>query len=86
LDGEEADAGRVNAGHDEVGADVSLVAEQMLFEHGHARHDAGIAACGERVELDVGGNQGGGEFSVCGSTGAGAPYLGSDVVEFLAVL
>jgi hypothetical protein len=65
---------------------VSLVAEQMLLEHGHACHDAGIAACGEGVELDVGGNQGCGEFSVCCSTGAGTPYLGRDVVEFFAVL
>ena len=32
VDGEEANACGVNACHDEIGADVSLVAEQVLFQ------------------------------------------------------
>ncbi len=44
VDGEEVGAGRVAAGDDEVGANVALVAEQMLLEHGHAGDDARLAA------------------------------------------
>lgn len=86
VNGEEMCAGRVNACHDEVSADVSLVAEEMLFEHCHAGDDARLAAGGECMELEVGGDEGGGEFSVCGRAGAGAPYLGGDVVQLLTVL
>lgn len=53
VDCEEVSAGRVNAGNDEVCADVSLVAEQMLLEHGHAGHDAGFAAGREGMEFEV---------------------------------
>jgi hypothetical protein len=46
-------AGRVDARHDQVGADVALVAEQVLLEHGHAGDDAGLAAGGEGVQLEL---------------------------------
>ena len=86
VDGEEADARGVDARDDEVGAYVALVAEEVLFQHGHAGHDAGFAACGEGVQFEVRGDEGGGEFGVSGCAGAGTPYLGGDVVEFFTVL
>jgi len=86
VDSEEVRAGGVAAADDEVGADVALVAEEMLLEHGHAGDDAGFAVGGEGVQFEVGGDQGGGEFGVCGCTGAGAPYFGGYVVQFFAVL
>lgn len=86
VDGEEVGARGVAAGNDEVGADVALVAEQMLLEEGHAGDDAGLAAGGERVQLELGGDEGGGELGVGGGAGAGAPDLGGDVVKLFAVL
>ena len=77
---------RIAAGYYEVRADVALVSEQVLFEHGHDGDDARFAACAEGVQLEVGGDEGGGEFGVGGCAGAGAPDLGGDVVEFFAVL
>lgn len=38
------------------------------------------------MELEVGGDERGGEFGVCGCAGAGAPDSGGEVVEFFAVL
>ena len=46
VHGEEGDAGGVDAGNDEVGANVALVAEEVLLQHRHARDDAGPPACG----------------------------------------
>ena len=86
VHGEEVGACGVAAGDDEVGADVALVAEEVLLEHGHAGDDTGFAAGGEGVQFEVGGDEGGGEFGVGGGAGAGAPDLGGDVVEFFAVL
>jgi hypothetical protein len=77
---------RVDAGHDEVGADVALVAEEVLLEHGHAGHDAGLAAGRERVQLELRADQGGGELGVGGGAGARAPDVGRNVVQLLAVL
>ena len=54
VDGEEVSAGRVDPGHDEVGADVALVLEEVLLEQRHARYDAGLAAGGEGVQLELG--------------------------------
>lgn len=48
----------------------------MLFQHGHDGHNAGFAAGRESVQFEVGGDEGGGEFGVCCSSGAGAPDLG----------
>ena len=84
--GEEVCSRRIAAGNDEVGADMTLVAEEMLLEKGHAGDDSGLAAGGEGVQLELGGNEGGGELCVGGSTGAGAPNLGGDEVKLLAVL
>lgn len=86
VDGEEVGARGVAAGDDEVGADVALVAEQVLLEECHAGDDAGLAAGGERVQLELGGDEGGGELGVGGGAGAGTPDLGGDVVKLFAVL
>ena len=86
MDSEEADTCGVNARNDEVGTDVSLVAEEVLFEHCHAGDDAGLAACGKRVQFEVGGDDCGREFGVGGRAGAGAPDVGGDIVKLFAVL
>ena len=80
VDCEEADTCRVHARNDEICADMALVLEEVLLQHRHAGDDTGFAACGKGVELEVGGDNGGGEFGVCRCAGAGAPYLGGDVV------
>jgi hypothetical protein len=79
-------AGGVNACNDQVGANVTLVAEQMLLQHGHAGNDAGLAAGGKGVQFEVGRDDGGGELGVCGGTGTSTPNVRGDVVELLAVL
>lgn len=79
-------ARRVDACDNQVRADVSLVAEQVLLEQGHARHNAGLAASRQGVQLQVGGDQSGGELGIGSSTGACAPDLRRDVVKLLAVL
>jgi hypothetical protein len=86
VHGEEADAGGVDARDDEVGADVALVAEEVLFEHCHDGYDARWAAGGEGVEFEAGGDERGGKFGVSGCAGAGAEDGRGDVVEFFAVL
>ena len=86
VHGEEVGAGGVDAGHDQVRADVALVAEEVLLEEGHAGDDARLAARREGVELEVRGDDGGGELGVGGRAGARAPDLRRDVVELLAVL
>lgn len=86
VDGEEMCAGGVDTRNNEVGANVTLVTEQVLLQHGHAGNDAGLAAGGEGVQFEVGGDDGGSELGVCGGTGTGTPNVRGDVVEFLAVL
>lgn len=86
VDGEEVDARRVAAGDDEVGADVALVLEEVLLEEGHGGDDAGLAAGGQGVELQLGRDEGRGELRVRGGAGARAPDLGGDEVKLLAVL
>lgn len=71
---------------DKVGADVTLIAEEVLFEHSHDGDDAWFSAGGEGMQFEVGGDEGGGELGVCCCTGAGAPDLGGDVMKLLAVL
>ena len=78
--------GGIASCHDEVCADVSLVAEEVLFEHGHYGDHTRFAAGGEGVEFEVGGDEGGGEFGVGCSAGPCTPDLWGDVVEFFAVL
>lgn len=86
VDCEEVGACWIAASHDEVGSDVTLVAEQMLLEHCHAGNDTRLTAGGEGMQFEVGGDEGGCEFGVCCCTGSGTPDLRGDVVEFLAVL
>lgn len=86
VHGEEVGSGGVDAGDDEVGADVALVAEEVLLQEGHAGDDAGLAAGGEGVQLELGGDEGRGELGVGRCAGTGAPDVGSDVVQLLTVL
>jgi hypothetical protein len=86
VNGEKMTAGGVNAGNDQVCADVALVAEEVLLQHRHARYYPRLAAGGEAVQLEVGGDDGGGKLCVGGGTGSGTPDLGGDVVQLLAVL
>lgn len=79
-------AGGIAARDDEIRADVALVPEQVLFQHRHDGGDAGFAARRQAVQLDVGGDEGGCEFGVCGCAGACAPDLRGDVMELFAVL
>jgi hypothetical protein len=62
----------VDPSEDEGGADLALVPEEVLLEHGHGSDDAGGAPGGEGVQGEVGGDEGGGEFGVGGGTGAAA--------------
>lgn len=86
MNGKEANARRVHSCYDKICADVTLIPEKMLFEHSHACYDTRLASGREGMEFEVGGDDGGGEFRVGCCSGAGAPYLGSNVVEFLAIL
>jgi hypothetical protein len=86
MNSEETDSGGIDACDDKIGADLALVAEKVLLEHGHACYDARLTAGGESVKFEVRRYDGGGEFSVGGGAGPGTPDLGGDVVEFLAVL
>lgn len=86
MNGEEADACGVDTSDDEIGADVTLVSEKMLLEHRHTRHDSRFSAGGERVQLQLRGDQGRGELRIrCGASSR-APYLRRDVMKFLTVL
>lgn len=80
MHGKEADACGVNASDDEVCAYMALVTEEMLLEHGHTCDNAGFAACGESVEFEVGGDDGGSKFGVGCCASPGTPYLGRDVM------
>lgn len=86
VDSEEVGSRGVDAGDDEVSANVALVLEEVLLEHGHAGDDAGLAARGEGVELEVGGYDRRGELGVGGGTGSCTPNLRGDVVQLFAVL
>lgn len=80
VNGEESYPGGVDAGNDEVCADVALVAEEVLLQHGHAGDDSWFAAGRESVQFEVGGDDGGCELGVSRCAGTGAPYLRGDVV------
>lgn len=86
VDGEEVDSCRVDTSHDQVGADVALVPEEVLLQQGHACDDTRLPARGQRVKLELGGDEGGGELCIGSSTGTGTPNLGCYVVKLLAVL
>jgi hypothetical protein len=86
MNGEEANARGVDAGDDEIGADIALVAEEVLFQHGHDSDDAWGPAGGQGVEFEVRGDESSGEFGVSGCAGAGAEDRRGDVMELFAVL
>lgn len=86
VNGEEVGAGGVDAGDNQVGANVALVAEQVLLEQRHAGHNAWLAARRQRMQLQVGRDQRCRELGVGGSAGARAPDLRRDVMQLLAVL
>ena len=86
VNGEEADTRGVDAGDNEICADMALVAEEVLFQHGHDGDDAWGPAGGQGVKFEVRGDEGGGEFGVGGCAGAGAEDRRGDVVELFAVL
>ena len=65
---------------------MSLVLKEVLFEHCHACDDAWLTPGREGVQLQLGGDDGGGELGVSCGSGAGAPDLRGDVVKLLAVL
>lgn len=65
---------------------MALVLEQMLLEQRHAGDDAGFAAGGEGVQLELRRDESGRELSIGSSTGTGAPNLGGYVMKLLAVL
>jgi hypothetical protein len=58
----------------------------VLLEHRHAGDDARLAAGGQGVQLEVGGDERRGELGVGGGAGVGAPDIGGYVVQLLAVL
>jgi hypothetical protein len=86
VNGEEADARGIHAGDDEIGADMALVAEEVLFQHGHDGDDAWRPAGGQGVEFEVRRDKGSCEFGVGGCASAGAKDRRGDVVELFAVL
>ena len=86
VNSEEVGAGGIDAGDDQVGTDVTLVLEEVLLQEGHAGDHAGLPAGGQGVQLELGGDEGGGELGIGGGSGAGAPDLWGDVVQLLAVL
>jgi len=50
--GEEMTTSLVDPTDNEIGADVTLVLEEVLFEHSHGRYDLRFATCRKGMELD----------------------------------
>lgn len=76
----------VDASNDQIGSNMALVTEKVLFEKGHAGDDAGFATRGEGMQLELGGDKGCSELSIGGGTRTSTPDLWRDVMELLAVL
>ena len=53
MDGKEVCAGGIASSNDKVCANVTLVSEEVLLEHGHAGDNAWLAACGKGVKLEL---------------------------------
>lgn len=85
MDGEEVGVSGVDVGDDEVGVDVFLVVEEVLFEYGYDGYYVGFVVGGEGMEFELGGDEGGGEFGVGGGIGIGVLDVGGDVMEFFVV-
>ncbi|KKA17147.1 hypothetical protein T310_9225 [Rasamsonia emersonii CBS 393.64] len=58
----------------------------MLLQHGHAGDDSRGPARRQRVQFDIGADQGRRELGVGGCAGTSTPDLRCYVVQFLAVL
>lgn len=80
VDGKETNSRGVNSSDNEIRADVSLISEEMLFEHRHARHHSRLASGGEGMELQLRGDEGGGKLGVRSRSGSSTPYLRRDVM------
>ena len=85
VDGEQVRACRVTARDNQIRAYMPLVTEQMLLEECHAGDDAGLAACGEGMQLELRRDESRRELRIGGGTGTGAPDLRGDVVQLFAV-
>lgn len=86
MHSEESNTRRIDTSNDKISTDMSLVLEEMLFQHRHTGDHSGLSACREGMQFEVRGDEGGGEFGICCCAGAGTPYLGRDIMEFFAVL
>lgn len=51
VDSKEVGSRRVDASNDQIGPNVALMTEKVLFKKGHAGDDAGFATSGEGVQL-----------------------------------
>ena len=49
--GEEMTTSLVDSTNDQIGTNMTLVLEEVLFEHGHGRHDLGFSAGRKGMEL-----------------------------------
>lgn len=76
----------VVAAHNEIGAQVALVSVQKTGSGGDVRADSGLPAGVEALQLEIGGHEKIDELGVSGSTGTACVYVGSDIVNLLAVL
>lgn len=56
----------INSSNNKIRADVALVAEQVLFKECHTGHNTWLAAGGQRVELEGGGDESSGKFCASG--------------------
>mmetsp|Transcript_22060 Transcript_22060/g.54578 ORF Transcript_22060/g.54578 Transcript_22060/m.54578 type:complete len:301 (+) Transcript_22060:1024-1926(+) len=86
VDGVEVGPVDINATENECRRNVALVLEEHALEHCEGGVDAALAARGEAVELELGRNVHGGHLGVGGGAGTAAHDVGSDVVNFHAVL
>lgn len=56
MDSKEVHTGRVDARNDKVGANMAMIAEEVLLKEGHTGYHARLAAGRERVEFELGGD------------------------------
>ena len=85
-DGVELGAVQIEAAEHERSANLALVSEQHLLEHGHGGVDAAGAAGQQAVQSKFGRDEGGGELCVGGRAGSAAVHVRGEVVDLLAVL
>ena len=73
--------GHVHPAHDEVGADVSLVAEQHLLDQPVSRDDPDLPAGVEPVQLQLAADGGRGLVTVSSSAGTSAVNIGGPATK-----